>query len=91
MAKQEEQPKKSFEIKTRLVNGGMENAIFIDGEQLDWSLDVSSLQDALKMGPKFFAAAQKDIEKHFLESVSDFLGRKITNEELKNATKQGWI
>ncbi len=69
----------------------MENAIFIDGEQLDWSLDVSSLQDAMKMGPKFFAAAQKDIEKHFLESVSDFLGRKITQEELKNATKQGWI
>jgi len=34
---------------------------------------------------------QKDIEKHFVESVSEVVGRKITPEEIKEATKTGWI
>jgi hypothetical protein len=84
-------PKKRFEVKTRMRNGGVENAIFIDGEMLDWSIDLSSLEEARKMGKEYFFAAQRDIEKHFLESVQDFLGREVTTTDIQEATKTGWI
>jgi len=36
-------------------------------------------------------AVQADIVKHFVDSVSDFLGRKVTMKEVNEATKRGWI
>lgn len=84
-------PKKRFEVKTRMKNGGLENAIFIDGEMLDWSIDLSSLEEARKMGKEYFAVAQRDIESHFLKSVQDFLGREIKTTDIQEATKTGWI
>jgi hypothetical protein len=47
--------------------------------------------EAAKMGPQYIREVQKDIEKHFANSVSDFLGRKVTIEEIQKATKTGWI
>lgn len=91
---QPEQPegKKRFEVKMRKgENGTIEKAIFIDDEILDWSIDMSSYMDAMKMGPMYRRAVQHDIEKHFIESVSDFLGRKVTMNEIKEAIKTGWI
>ena len=83
---------KRFEVKTRPAKGGgLENAVFIDGELLDWTVDLNSLMEASKMGPHFVREVQKDIERHFAESVSDFLGRKVTVEEVRIATKTGWI
>ena len=88
----EETPKLSFEVKMRKGKRDViEKAIFIDGELLDWSIDMSSFMDAAKMGPKFKRAAQKDIEKHFIESVSEFIGKKVTIDEIKTAIKTGWI
>ena len=84
-------PMLRFEVKMRPNRGGIEKAIFIDGELLDWSVDVSSLMEAAKMGPKFYRAAQRDIEKHFVDSVSEFVGRKLTAQDIKNATIDGWI
>jgi hypothetical protein len=85
-------PKARFEVMMRKGKGGnIEKAIFIDGEFLDWSVDMSSLAEAFQMGPKFYKAAQKDIERHFTESVSEVLGRKVTAEDIKLATKTGWI
>ncbi len=87
-----ETPKVSFEVRMgKGKNGTIEKAIFIDGELLDWSVDVSSLLDAAKMGPKYLRIVQRDIEKHFTESVSEVLGRKISHLEIKEATKTGWI
>jgi hypothetical protein len=84
--------KKTFQVMMRPgKNGVLEKAIFIDGELLDWAVDMTSLADAMHMGPKFFAAAQKDIAKHFIESVSEVLDRKVTIEDIKQATKTGWI
>ena len=84
--------KRKFEVKMRMhSNGSIEKAIFIGGEQLDWSIDVSSFLDAQKMGPKFQKAVQEDIAKHFTESVGEFIGRKVTMEEIKVAIKTGWI
>lgn len=85
-------PKLTFETKMRKRSDGtIEKALFIGGEQLDWSVDVSSMMDAARMGPHFFKVVQKDIEKHFVESVSEFIGRKITPNEIKQAIKTGWI
>ncbi len=84
-------PKKRFQVMQHIVNGGMRKDIFIDGELLDWSVDTESLREAMKMGPKFFRSVQQDIEKHFVESVSDFVGKKLTPTDIKEAIKTGWI
>jgi len=84
-------PMFTFEVKMRQNKGGVEKAIFIDGELLDWSVDLSSLAEAAKMGHKFYRAAQRDIEKHFVDSVSEFIGRKVTPDDIKTATVTGWI
>ena len=84
-------PKKRFEIKIRQISGKIEKAIFIDNYLLDWSVDISSLMECAKMGPEYYRAAQRDIEKHFTESVSEVVGRKVTVEEIKEAIRTGWI
>ena len=84
--------KKKFEVKMRAApGGGVEKAIFIGGEILDWQVDVNSLMDAMRMGPMYFKAVQRDIERHFVESVSDFVGRKLTADDIKKAIKDGYI
>lgn len=85
-------PMVTFEVKIRKgKNDKMEKSIFIDGEMLDWSVDLSSLMEAMSMGPKYFKVIQRDIERHFVESVSEFLARKVTAEDIKQAIQTGWI
>lgn len=83
--------KKKFEVKMCLDSGMIQKAIFIDNQMLDWTMDITSFLECCKMGPEYKFAAQQDIEKHFIESVSDFLGRKVTIDEIKAAIKTGWI
>ncbi len=84
--------KKRFEVRMmKAKNGVFEKAIFIDGEKLDWAIDMSSYADALKMGPIYQREIQKSIENHFVSSCADFLGRKVTINEIKEAIKTGWI
>jgi hypothetical protein len=84
--------KKRFEVKMRAAKGGgIEKAIFIDEELLDWQIDMNSYIEAMKMGPHFRREIQKSIEEHFIEAVSDTLGRKVTMEEIKQAIQTGWI
>lgn len=71
--------------------GGIEKAIFIDNEIMDWQIDLNSYMEAVKMGPMYRREIQRSIEEHFIESVSDTLGRKVTMEEIKVAIKTGWI
>lgn len=88
----EELGMKKFEVRFGMgENGVMQKAVFIGGEMLDWQIDISSYMDATKMGPSFRREIQRDIELHFCESVSDFLGRKVTIDEIKTAIKTGWI
>ena len=83
---------KRFEVRTRPAKGGgIENAIFIGGELLDWTVDLNTMMEAAKLGPHFLREVQKDIERHFAESVSDFIGRKVTVDDIKKATQTGWI
>lgn len=84
--------KKRFEVKMRPAKGGgIEKAIFIDGELLDWQIDMNSYIDAMKMGPMYRREIQRSIEEHFIEAVSETLSRKVTMEEIKLAIKDGWI
>lgn len=84
-------PKSTFEVKIITVNGGIVKKIFVDGLLLDWEVDISSLMEAQRMGAKYFKAAQKDIEKHFAESVSEVIGRKVNVDDIKKAIETGWI
>ena len=85
-------PKKQFDVRMRMHPGGeIEKAIFVDGEKLDWSIDVSAYMEACKMGLQYKLAVQNDIAKHFVNSVGEILGRHITVEEIKAAIKTGWI
>jgi carbon monoxide dehydrogenase subunit G len=88
----EENEKKRFETRIKIhPDGSMERKIYIGGELFDWSVDVSSFMEAKKMGPKYVNSIQEDIAKHFVQSVSEFLGRKVTAQEVFNAAKTGWI
>ena len=80
-----------FEVKMRGNKGNVEKAIFIDGELLDWSIDIGSLMEAQRMGPQYFAAAQKDIERHFVASVSEVIGQQLTVADIQRAIATGWI
>jgi hypothetical protein len=84
--------KKRFEVKMRSDGaGGIEKAIFIGGELLDWQVDMNSYFDAMKMGPMYRREIQRSIEEHFTESVSEFLGRKVSMDDIKTAIQTGWI
>lgn len=84
--------KKRFEVKIRQADGGgIEKAIFINNEMLDWQVDINSFVDAMKMGPQYVREIQRSIEEHFVSSVSDCLGRNVTMLEIKEAIKTGWI
>jgi hypothetical protein len=84
--------KVKFETRAfRHPNGSIEKKIYINNEEFDWSIDISSFQEARKMGPQFMKAVQDDIAKHYVESISDFLGRKVTIQEVIQAIKTGWI
>jgi hypothetical protein len=52
---------------------------------------METYMDAMKMGPMYRREIQKNIEEHFTESVSDFLGRKVTIDDIKLAIQTGWI
>lgn len=87
--------KKKFEVKMRFLGStpedGVEKAVFIDDKKIDFKIDVFRFLEAKSKGPKFLFEEQKKIEKEFRRSVSDFLGRKVTIEEIKKAILEGWI
>jgi hypothetical protein len=87
-----EEGKKKFEVRLFTDEKGFhEKQIYIDGEHFDWGIDEESFDWARKQGPAYFAAIQKDIAKHFLESLSEMVGRPITIQEFATANKTGWI
>lgn len=70
---------------------GVEKAVFVDGRKIDFKIDVIRFLEAKSKGPQYLAAEQRRIEREFVRSVSDVLGRKVTAEEIKRATVEGWI
>ncbi len=70
---------------------GMEKAVFVDGKKLDFSIDVVRFLEARRKGPKYLMEEQRRIERAFVKSVSEAVGRRVTTEEIKRATLEGWI
>jgi hypothetical protein len=88
--------KRKFEVKMRPLGpnpqeDGVEKAVFIDGKKLDFKIDVLRFLEAKHKGINFLVEEQKKIEREFIKSVSEALGRKVTTEEIKRATLEGWI
>jgi len=73
------------------LNDGVEKAVFIDGRKIDFSIDVMRFLEAKRKGPKYLFEEQRKIEKDFIRSVSEALGRKVSVDEIKKATVEGWI
>lgn len=86
-------PKKRFVVKTHYdpSAGVHRKDVFVDDKLFPYEIDQASLLRAKQMGAQYFAQAQLDIMKHLVESLSDFLGRKVTPESLMEATRTGWI
>jgi len=88
-------PKLRFEVKMRALGSdpkdGIEKAVFINNQMLDFKIDVFRFLDAKFKGINYLLEEQKKIEREFIKSVSSFLGRKVTIEEIKKAIMEGWI
>jgi hypothetical protein len=81
-----------FETKIDLDDQGQpKKTIYIDGELFDWDVDKESLEQARALGPAAFAMIQQDIQRHFAESVSEFISRKVTEQDICKAIVTGWI
>lgn len=88
--------KRKFEVKMRALGpnpqqDGIEKAVFIEGKKLDFKIDILRFLEAKHKGISFLIEEQKKIEREFIKSVSDAIGRKVTTEEIKRATMEGWI
>jgi hypothetical protein len=96
--------KVKFEVKPflddqqRFVKG-----IFIDDKYFDWGVDEGNLKEARERAAKlskdispqagnaYLQSIKDSIQKHFLESLSEFMGRIVTESEVNEATKTGFI
>lgn len=88
--------KHRFEVKMRALGpnpkeDGVEKAVFIDGKKLDFKIDVTRFLEAKQKGLEYLLQEQKKIEKEFIKCVSEAIGRRVTTEEIKKATIEGWI
>jgi hypothetical protein len=60
-------------------------ALFVDGQLFDWEMDTDSLLKAKKFcaeNATLKKSVEGDIQKHFLESFSEFIGHPITLNEV---------
>ncbi len=83
--------KKKFEVRFKKTGEKVVKAIFIDDVMLDYSVDVEALKKISALGTEYKKAALLDIEKHFMECVSEMVGRQVTAQELDKAFRTGWI
>lgn len=81
-----------FEEKNYFDGQFVKEGIFVDGELFDWEVDQQEVEEAMRtMGPEYHRAIMNDIFSHFMNSLSEFMGRKVTPEEVNEARKTGWI
>ena len=72
--------------------GDQYKAIYIDDVLFDWGMEKEHLNDAIKMtknDPIMKKSLNEDIKRHFIESLSEFIGKEITLEETNEAIKSG--
>ena len=69
-------------------------AIYVDDTLFDWGLDPDDIERAkefAKSSDVLKKTIQNDIQKHFLDSFAEFLGKAITFSELNAAIESGQI
>jgi len=68
-------------------------ALFVDGVVFDWGMDNASLLRAKKFARNklYEKSIIGDIQKHFLECFSEFIGQKVTLKDVINAIESGEI
>jgi ornithine carbamoyltransferase len=90
---EKEVKKKRFVVKQHFDEsaGIHRKDVFIDDQLFEYEIDQESLRKAKEMGPKFYLMACQDIQTHFLQCLSEFMGREVTQEEVMTATRTGWI
>jgi hypothetical protein len=70
------------------------NALEVDGELFDWGIEIDSLEnakDAMQNYKEVGAAVVLNIATHFCNCFSDFVGEKMTLEEINKSIQQGFI
>ncbi len=73
---------------------GKYKAIFADGNLFDWGMPKSDLKQAAKFAgsdPFLKKSIHGDIQRNFLESFSEFLGKEIYIAEVNEAIEKGYI
>lgn len=74
--------------------GEVYDAIFVDGMAFNWGMDKDSLRQARRLAesnPTLQQSIYDNIQIHFVESFSEFLGREITLQEINEAIKNGVV
>jgi len=84
----------TFEEKTYWEGNFIQKGIFVDGQHFDWGVDEENYKDAMefvKKHPEYLNQVITSIEKHFIDSLSEFMGRPVKIEEVQEARKTGQI
>ena len=71
-----------------------QKVIFVDDELFDWGIEEEALEQARKFSKNdegIQTAIHGDIQKYFLDSLSEFLGHTITLKEVNEAIENGFI
>lgn len=68
-------------------------AIFVNDIVFDWGLDAHSLSEAKKFAKNdlYKKSIMGDIQKHFVESFSEFIGREVKLSDILAALESGEI
>jgi hypothetical protein len=72
-------------------SGLLKKDVFIDDKLFDWEVDEKSWKTLNEMGPGFREVAKSEILAHFCDSLSEFLGRKVSPGHIMKAIATGWI
>lgn len=70
------------------------NVLTVDGEVFDWGMEPESVlnaQDMQRNHPQFIETIMKTVTEHFIECLSDFLGRKISLRDFNDAVERGYL
>jgi hypothetical protein len=70
------------------------NVIIVDNEVFDWGVekeDIKKARDFCREHPDAKQGVLGNLQTHFTESFSEFLGHKVELKEINKAIKDGYI
>lgn len=82
-----------FEVKSHIdpVTGLLRKDVFVDDKLFGWEVDGKSWANLMSMGKDAGEIAKVEILRHFCESLSNFVGRKVGPGEIMKAIQTGWL